>query len=398
MKQFLSASKLRLTSDYRLQVLSIIILVVAFAGIWYFLHKDIESTDNATVQCEMVDVVSEINGVIEKIDFKDDQFVNKNMPLVSIEDTLYRAQFERASAALNIAKLNYRSAEIKQNLSAVEIHADLQKSDATSDSAVAVLNSMTASIEEATQELNASSVDLDYLKQNYNREKELVALNAISAKDFQTTQKLYQTQVANHAALVAKIVKLKNLRDSERGNVFNSRKSHETLLESKDNKIESTQTDTLIAKDKIAVAQAEYNLAKINLDRTTSKATLTGTITNRRISPGEYIEVGQRIASIVACQDKPWINASFKETQIARMKSGQKSEFTIDTYPGVTFKGKVESISSGSGAIFSVLPPENATGNFTKVVKRMPVKVIWTSPVTIVLRVGSSVNIKVFVD
>ncbi len=398
MKSFLSACQQRLRQDYRFQVAALMLLVLAAVGIWYWLHKNIETTDNATIQCELVDVVSEVNGVIEKIHFTDDQFVSKNMPLVQIEARLFRAQMERAAAALNIAKANYHSAENRQKMARVEIQADLQKSGASSDAANATWQAMAASIEEAKQELLAAKVDVDFLEQNYKREKELSALKAISTKEFQQTQKLYQAKIADQAALVAKIVKLEKLRDSEQGHAFNARTSHTTMQELKDNKLESVRTEAQMAKDNIAVAQAEYDLAKLNVDRTSSHAKITGTITNRRVAPGEYIQVGQRIASIVACQDQPWINANFKETQIARMKKGQKAEFTLDSYPGMTFKGRVESISGGSGAIFSVLPPENATGNFTKVVKRMPVKILLEKPQGIELRVGASVAVRVMVD
>ncbi len=342
--------------------------------------------------------MSEVNGVIESIQFVDDQFVRKNMPLVKIEDALFRAQFERASAALNIAKANYASASNSEKLTTIALQADVQKSGASARSADAVRDSVAASINEAKEELRASAVDIDYFKQNYEREKDLSEQKAISSRDFETTQRLYKAKVANHAALQAKLAKLEKLFEAEQGNAFNVRKTQETLDKSQAGRVENARTEAAVAKDRIAVAQADYDLAKLNLERTTSRAKLTGSITNRRISAGEYIEVGQRIASIVSCQDRPWVTANFKETQIERMRKGQKAEIAIDTYPGTTFKGTVESVSSGSGSTFSVLPPENATGNFTKVVKRMPVKILLDNVNDKVLRVGSSVDVRVFVD
>jgi membrane fusion protein (multidrug efflux system) len=162
--------------------------------------------------------------------------------------------------------------------------------------------------------------------------------------------------------------------------------------------LENIQAKANAAKAAMSVAQAEYDLARINLERTEIKAKRAGYITNRRTSSGDYVEVGQPIASIVSCQQDPWVQANFKETQITRMKEGQSVEFTIDTYPDIKFEGVVESISSGSGAIFSVLPPENASGNFTKVVKRMPVKVRVVDMQDAIFRIGASAQVTVFVD
>jgi membrane fusion protein (multidrug efflux system) len=257
---------------------------------------------------------------------------------------------------------------------------------------------MNASIDEAEQEFKSSAVDLEYFKENYAREKDLIAIKAISETEFKNTQRLYNAKLAAHSALAAKIARLKKVRDAEESEVFNAQKSFETQVISRDHRVENSQISAVVARSAVAAAEAEYKLASLNLEHTRVKAKNAGYVTNRRISAGEYIQVGQRIASITSCHARPWVNANFKETQVGRMRKGQKAEFTIDTYPGVTFEGVVESISSGSGSTFSVLPPENASGNFTKVVKRMPVKISFAPSKDLPLRVGSSVQVAVFLE
>ena len=396
--RFFSTGVARVAADYRLQVLLTIGAVVVVASVWYARHRDVESTDNATVGCDVIDVVSEVKGVIETIHFKDDQYVELGAPLVGIEDAAFRAQLARAEAALNMARSSYQRARRSEELLSIELPADVEKASMSFASAAATARAGDEAIEEARQQLNESVVDVAYLKQNYERERDLNAHKAISDRDFESTRHQYEAKVAAHAALAVKVAKLERLREAEGYNAASARAAHATLLEAKDGKLAGARDEGAVARERMAVAQAELDLARLNMEHTTSRAKLAGFVTNRRVSTGEYIEVGQRIASIVACQDKPWVTANFKETQLTRMRAGQRAEFTVDTYPGVVFRGTVESISSGSGSTFSVLPPENATGNFTKVVKRMPVKIRLDGPTDRILRVGASVEVRVFVD
>jgi len=397
-RRLFSESAGRLASDYRVQVLLLICTVLVGAAGWYIAHRNVEFTDNATVQCDVIDIVSEVKGVIHSIYFEDDQYVALGAPLVRIEDGIYKAQLARADATLSIARSSYQRAQRHEELLSIELPADVQRAAVSSDSAEATARASGQAIEEARQQLNESAVDIAYLRKNYERDRDLSAQKAISGKDFESTRHQYEAKVAAHTVLLAKVNKLERLREVERLNVSNAQARHKTLLLSKLPKLASAQDEREVEHERVAVAQAERELALLNMEHTTSRAKLAGFVTNRRVSTGEYIEVGQRIASIVACQNKPWVTANFKETQITRMRPGQRAEFTVDTYPGVVFRGTVESISSGSGSTFSVLPPENATGNFTKVVKRMPVKIRLDGPFDRILRVGASVEARVFVN
>lgn len=255
---------------------------------------------------------------------------------------------------------------------------------------------MDSSIEEARQELIASKKDMTFLEENFNQISRLYKQQMVSETDYKNAKRQFESKQAMHSSIESKINRLTSLRDVETNNVYLANKNLEALETTKDSQLKSAKAKVDTALARVNVAQAEYDLAALNLKRTNILAKRSGFITNRRISSGDYIEIGQPIASIVSCQDNPWIQANFKETQVGKMQKGQKVEFTIDTYPEIVFEGYLESISSGSGSTFSVLPPENATGNFTKVVKRMPVKISIAEDKGAIFRIGASANVKVF--
>jgi membrane fusion protein (multidrug efflux system) len=159
--------------------------------------------------------------------------------------------------------------------------------------------------------------------------------------------------------------------------------------------VENTKAKLVLQTAKIDSASAKWNEATVRLEQTRIHALRSGIVTNRRISEGEYMNTGQTIASITSCEESAWVDANFKETQISRIKPGQIVQLHVDAFPDTVMRGEVESISSGSGSTFSVLPPENATGNFTKVVQRFPVRIKIVDTKNKVLRTGLSVVVSI---
>lgn len=385
-------------SDYRYQVGLVILIVALGISARGYATRHVQSTDNATVQCDLVDVVAEVNGVIKEIAFEDDQWVDSSETVITIEDELFTAELNRAKAALEIKNSSYKEALNDVKLIKIDLEAGVGKAEAELDSARALFSSTEAAIDEVENEMQSSTSDLAYLKENYLNEKGLFEKHMVSRNHYRNSKRLFESKRAAHAALASKALRLEKLKDAEESKVISSEKTLQALRQSQVSKLENAQVRADTAKSAVAVAQAEYDLAALNLERTMIKAKRTGYISNRRTSSGDYIEIGQPIASIVSCQDNPWIQANFKETQVGQMRQGQKVEFTIDTYPGVTFEGVLQSISSGSGSTFSVLPPENASGNFTKVTKRMPVKISIDNHKGAIFRVGASATVSVFTE
>jgi membrane fusion protein, multidrug efflux system len=138
------------------------------------------------------------------------------------------------------------------------------------------------------------------------------------------------------------------------------------------------QSQIEAAKASLASTDAQAEAARLDLSYTRIAAPRGGRITRKNVSPGDYVQSGQNLMALVPSE--VWVTANFKETQLSHMRIGQPAEITIDAYPGVTFHGHVESFQAGSGAAFSLLPPENATGNYVKIVQRIPVKIVFDDP------------------
>jgi membrane fusion protein (multidrug efflux system) len=382
--------------DYRVQVGFVIFMVVFTLSAWGLATRNVQSTNNAIVQCDIIDVVSEVNGVIDEVIFTDDQWVDQGDEVIKIEDSLFFSEWNRAKSALSIQESNYQKAINDSNLNAIKISSNFNKLKADHELAIAIYHSIGASIEEAKRELKSSLTDLIYLEENYQYVSELFKKNAISDRDYRNSKRKYESQKSINESLQAKVEHLKKIEEAEHRKVFIALENITALKKSKNSLIKNSKGQIETAKGGVSVAIAESELAKIMMKRTVIIAKRAGHITNRRTSRGDYIEVGQPIASIVSCEDNLWIQANFKETQVGKMEPGKKAEIIIDTYPDKVFTGKVESISSGSGSIFSVLPPENASGNFTKVVKRMPVKIVLDDTQGAIFRIGSSAYVKVY--
>jgi membrane fusion protein, multidrug efflux system len=384
--------------DYRYRVGLVIVLVVCGMGARSFANRDTQTTDNAIVQCDIIDIVAEVNGIIESVNFKDDQQVNAQDIIIKLDSRQYAAELMKAKSIFDVESSNFIQATNQVSLTKIELDKELLSAKAEHDSALAIYTSTQASIEQAVQELESTKADLLYLRENYENISKLFKQQVTSKNEYKNAKRLYDSKDAMQAALTSRIIQIKSLHKSQESKVEDAAKKLSSLQESRQKLLENIEAKASSAKATMSMAQAEYDLARINMDRTQIKAKRSGYISNRRTSSGDYVDIGQPIASVVSCQENPWIQANFKETQITHMKEGQKVEFTLDTYPDVTFQGVLESISSGSGAIFSVLPPENASGNFTKVVKRMPVKIQVIDTQNTTFRIGASATVTVITN
>jgi len=163
--------------------------------------------------------------------------------------------------------------------------------------------------------------------------------------------------------------------------------------------LDATQRGVAAAQAQVAQHRATLNAAKLQISYATVKAPAAGMVSKKNVEVGQFVQAGQPLLAIVQGRDV-WVTANFKETQLSRMRPGQPAEIEVDAYPGVVFHGKVESLSAATGARFSLLPPDNASGNFTKVVQRVPVKIVFTDkpdprrP----LRVGLNASVTVNLD
>lgn len=301
------------------------IALVAYGVHWWTTGRFIEDTDDAYVGGDVTVVGSKVPGYIEKILVTDNQVVKKGDLLVQIDDRDYRAAVARAEAAVAAQEAALR------NLDAT---AELQQSV----------------IAEAMAGVSAANAESTRAKLDDTRYAELSGRSAVSIESAQRAKATFQTAQAatQRAAAAAAAAKSQlDVIDTQRGQVTAA----------------------------LGQAKAELDLARLNLSYTELRAPVDGTIGNRRARVGTYANAASPMLSVVPAHGL-WVDANFKEDQLARMKVGQAVDVRADVMPGRHFGGHIASLAPATGAQFSVLPPENATGNFTKIVQRVPIRVV----------------------
>jgi len=311
------------------------------AGVYYFrCILPFESTDNASIEGHVTPIAPQVSGRVARLLVQDNQDVKQGDVLLEIDPRDYEAKLAQARASLAAAKSQFEQA--RAALAVDEAKAGEER----------------AGVIAAEAEASRAGADL---KRYQAVESRAVSRSQTDLAETQARSAVAQADVARGKALAAQA------------------------------QVELGKAGMQTAAADIEQAEAAVSMAELNLSYTKITAPQDGRVTRRTVEQGAYVQPGQALMAIVPRQF--WVVANFKETQLARMRVGQPVEIKVDAYPGRVFNGRVESIQTGSGARFSMFPPENATGNFIKVVQRVPVKIVFdASPDTqITLGPGMSV-------
>ncbi len=328
-----------------LLILLIVIPLITGTGYWLLERQHYETTDDAYLQSNIVLISPRVEGYVTNVAINDNQAVKQNDVLVTIDDRDYRAKVIQAEANV--------SAEIAhiQRLRAMKI-------------------SQQAHIETAGANIAAVQARREQIQKDLQRFNNLIERGSAARQSLDKVQAESKQSAAE-------------LRGSQAS--ASAEHSQLTTLD-----IEITETEARLEN-----AQAQLTLAKIDLEHTQVKAPIDGIIGNRGVQLGQLVRPGVALASLVQ-SSKIWVEANFKETQLQHMRLGQPVTVKVDAYPDLELTGKVDSFSPASGSEFSILPEENATGNFTKIVRRVPVKIAFDASEHIqLLRPGLSAEVKV---
>ena len=320
-----------------------LITIVGYSGVRWLVHgRFVEATDNAYLKADTVVISPKVAGRIAHVAVADNAIVHAGDTLVVIEDDDYRAQLRQAEA-------------------------DVMAKQAALDGIRLRISQAGAQIAGAAATVKSTEASLALQKLERQRAAEL------AKESFATRRTLDQANAA-----------LKDWSGRLEGAAAGLDAAKATALIA-----EAGEQEAAAA---LAAAEARLDLARQNLDNTKVRAPKDGVAGNLAARDGQYVNPGQRLVSIVPLTEV-YVVANFKETQIGRIRPGAKAMLEVDAYPGVEIEGEVDSLSPASGAEFSLLPPENATGNFTKVVQRMPVRIIVThAPANVALLPGLSVT------
>lgn len=336
------------------------VAVLLFAGLNYLVTSfTSENTDDAFIAGHIVAIAPRIYGEVSAVHILDNEYVTNGELLVEIDPSDYSATLEQKQASQDSANSNFKAAVAGYKLMGVKVktaEADAQETKADAEASAAT---------------NAKA------KEDYQRAEKLVKENTISAQEFDRYQAAAQEAEAN----------------------FNSAEAKAASDESKVNEAQAqlqaakAEADAVFAQ--LNESKTEVASAQLNVSYTKIFAPCDGLVTRKQVEAGDYLQTGQTIFSIVP--KDVWVVANFKESQLKDMQPGQKALVGIDALDR-KFRAHVDSVQAGSGAVFSLLPPENAVGNYVKVVQRVPVKIVFDEPLPVDKTIGPGLSVVPYVQ
>lgn len=366
----------------------LVILLLAF-GIPYFLHAlSYKSTDDAFIDGNIVAVSPRVDGHVARVHVKDNQLVRSGALLVELDPHDFKARLDAAKAALKAARAADRARNIAVELIKITAAAGLDEAGDNVEAAKAAVQEararfavFRAALAQAGAEADSAGVRHQLDATDLTRYREMAETKTVSPQDLDHAKAAEQISAAALTAAKKKIdtqkAKIRETKASLKAAEADLRQADARLVAARSapQRIRQSRYRADVSGADIDRAEAEVALARLNLSYTKIYAPCDGFVTKKGVEPGQFVQAGQSLLAIVP--RAVWITANFKETKLTHMRAGQPVDITVDAYPDISFHGHVDSIQHGTGARFSLLPPENATGNYIKVVQRVPVKIVF---------------------
>ncbi|HVO80452.1 MAG TPA: HlyD family secretion protein [Terriglobales bacterium] len=354
-------------------LLALAALLVVAAG--YFLWRYLgsyESTDDAQVDVHIAQVSARISGYVIKVDVGDNQYVQKGTVLVEIDPKDYQVAVDKAKADLANAEATARSLDIAVPITSVNTASQLRYSASDVDSAQAGIIAAEKQLAAARAQVDQAEANDVKAQDDLRRYKQLVEKQNVSEQTYDQALAAAKASTANVAATHANEAAAQQSVQQAKSRLAEAEANHRAA-ETAPQQVASTRARALAAAADVAQKRAALEQAELNLQYAEIVAPVSGEV-NKTVVPGMNVQPGQVLLSVVPLDDV-WITANFKETQLRQMRPGQRVEFEVDS-SGRRYKGHIDSIAGATGPLFSALPPENATGNYVKVVQRIPVKIV----------------------
>jgi membrane fusion protein, multidrug efflux system len=349
----------------------VLILVVGGVFLWRYLNT-YESTDDAQVDVHLYPVSARISGYVTKVNVDDNQYIQKGTVLVEVDPKDYEVAVDQAKANLASAEATAESLNITVPITSVNTSSQLSVSTSdvdTANSGIIVAQRQLAAAQAQLEQVEATDVKA---QDDLRRYKLLVDKREVAEQTYDQAVAAAKASTASIAAARANESAAQQLVEQAKSRLAQSEATRQ-YAETGPQQVSSTRARARAALADVQQKRAVLEQAQLNLQYTKIIAPVSGLV-NKSVVVGLNIQAGQELLTVVPL-DEVWITANFKETQLRRMKVGQRAEIHGDS-SGKTFKGHVDSIAGATGPIFSLLPPENATGNYVKIVQRIPVKVV----------------------
>jgi len=320
-------------------IFAVLIIVGTTYGVYKYVHSlSHEGTDDAQIEKNMNPIIPRVTGYVTKVYVKDNQFVKKGDTLFTIDNKDYLVKVADAEAAIIAAEGNYAAAK-----------ADI-------GSALANISVSESNVKSAGGNIESAKIRLTRATNDYERYNNLYKNRSITKQQFEQAE----------ATKLEAESQLRILQQQEKASSY-----QKSVIIAKSN-VSNKQTE--VAAANINRAKTALDAAKLNLDYTVVTASIDGQVSKINIQPGQLVQPGQSLFYIIN-NEEVWVIANFKETQLNKMVIGQKVTLKVDAFPDTEFEGTLTSFSPATGSRFSLLPPDNATGNFVKTIQRLPVKI-----------------------
>ena len=365
-------------SNRRFLIIAVVLLLLLIAGFYYWRSTFTEDTDDAQVDGNLYQVSSRVAGQVVHVDVSEEQFVHKGDPIAEMDPSDFQVALEQAQADLANAKAEYEQAFSNVPITSVTVRTTLSTSGsdvASSQASVSQSEAQALAAQSRVQQAKANALKAQI---DVDRYTPLVAKDVISKQQYDGA---VATATADQAALEEAERDVKAQQDAvsmmrERLAQSEAQQQQSQKNGPKQEAVQRARADAAAAS--VKQAQARVDQANLNLSYAKVVAPITGIVSRKSVEVGANASVGQSLMTIVPLEDL-WVTANFKETQLKQMKVGQEVDMKVDALGGRKFTGRIDQVGGATGSSLSLFPPENATGNYVKVVQRIPVRINFTN-------------------
>lgn len=370
-----------------------VVLLLIVYGIYVLVTSGKETTDDAGVAADVVPVSARVAGQVVAIHIVENQPVHRGDLIVELDPQDAAVKLAQAQGDLATAEAQAADADARTEVTQAMARGALQSARGAVESSQDTVGSSAAQIQQVSAALNRAEANAQKARLDYQRAEELGGKGDISKSQVDAARAAHEAADADVAQARAALSSAQNAQHAAQANVASAqgRLTQSTPVEAQ---IDSAHAQARLAHARVDTAKAALQAAALNVSYTKVTAAADGIASRLGVRLGSWVTAGQALVQIVPA--RTYLLANFKETQLENMRPGQRATVRVDILGRKEFEGKVESFSGGTGATFSVLPPDNASGNFVKVVQRVPVRVSWSGPPANEVPAGSSAEVTVY--
>jgi membrane fusion protein, multidrug efflux system len=365
-------------SNRRFVVIGVILLLVIGAVFFYWRSTFTEDTDDAQVDGNLYQVSSRITGHVVKVYVDDNQTVKVGDPLADVDPTDYQVALDQAQADLANAQAQYVQATTNVPITSTTVVTNVSTSASDVRGSSDQVSQAQKQVEAAEARVAEAQANAQKAQDDVDRYTPLVQKDVISKQQFDTAVQALAAAKASVVEGEANVLAQRNAVSNAQAKLAQAQAQSQQSVKNGPGQIRVEQSRAAAAQAAVQQAQARVEQAKLNLSYTHITAPTSGIVNKKNVEVGANLSVGQDLMTIIPLTDL-WVTANFKETQLAHMCPGQEVTLKVDAYGGRKFSGRITQVGGATGSMLSLFPPENATGNYVKVVQRIPVRIDFTN-------------------